>query len=114
EGYDQAFLPVIYEAHIDDDWTDPDGWAKANPNFGVSVRKEYIERECRKAQETPAYENTFRRLHLNQRTQQDVRAIPMDQWDRCGGGADPKEWRERMLLELQGRQCAGGLDLGSV
>src|SRR5690606_16310143 len=49
EGHDPAFLPVIYEAHIDDDWTDPEVWAKANPNYGVSVRREYLERECQKA-----------------------------------------------------------------
>jgi phage terminase large subunit-like protein len=114
EGYDQALLPVIYEAHIDDDWTDPEVWKKANPNFGVSVREDYISRECQKARELPAYENTFRRLHLNQRTQQDVRAIPMDQWDNCGQGAKPLEWRERMIQVLARHSCFGGLDLGSV
>lgn len=114
EGYDSAFLPVIYEAHIDDDWTSPEIWRKANPNFGISVREDYIARECQKAKETPAYENVFRRLHLNQRTQQDVRAIPMDSWDKCGGGVDPKDWRKKMLAELIGKRCAGGLDLGSV
>jgi len=32
---DPSFLPVIYEASIDDDWKDPEIWAKANPNLGV-------------------------------------------------------------------------------
>lgn len=115
EGNDHAFLPVIYEAHIDDDWTDPAVWKKANPNFGVSLKEEYIARECQKARETPAYENVFRRLHLNQRTQQDVRAIPMDQWDACGpAGESASSWRERILQEFAGRECFGGLDLGSV
>lgn len=114
QGFDSAFLPVIYEAHVDEDWTSPDVWKKANPNFGISVREDYIARECQKAKETPAYENTFRRLHLNQRTQQDVRAIPMDQWDKCGGGADPAEWRKERIESLRGQKCMGGLDLGSV
>jgi len=117
---DPSFLPVIYESQPDEDWTDPAVWRQANPNLGVSVSLEYLERECRMAEETPAYQNTFRRLHLNQRTQQDVRAIPMDQWDLCGEGiaADDhraqQSWRERKLQDLTARRCAGGLDLGAV
>lgn len=111
---DPGFLPVIYETDIEADWTDPEVWKKANPNLGISVSLKFLERESKKAREIPAYENTFRRLHLNQKTQQDVRAIPMDQWDVCGGGAKPKEWRERMLQTLARCSCFGGLDLGSV
>lgn len=117
---DPAFLPVIFEASADDDWTDPKTWYKANPNLGVSKQLDYIERECKKAQAIPAYTNTFLRLDLNVRTQQDVRAIPMDQWDLCGGGVAKDDaqaqlaWREHMLSVLAKRRCAGGLDLGAV
>jgi phage terminase large subunit-like protein len=31
---DSSFLPVIYEATLQDDWTDREVWAKANPNMG--------------------------------------------------------------------------------
>jgi phage terminase large subunit-like protein len=100
---DPSFLPVIYGAEPDDDWTDPAVWRKANPNLGVSVSLEYLERECKKAQETPAYENTFRRLHLNQRTETDTRAIQMERWDAIKDAVD-----EEALLS---RECYGGLDL---
>ena len=83
---DPAFLPVIYEAGSQDDWTDSAVWAQANPNLGISVSAEYLERECRRAQETPSYENTFKRLHLNLRTQQDVRWLSLEHWDACGQG----------------------------
>ncbi len=79
-----SFLPVIYEAARDADWTDPKVWADANPNLNVSISQEYLERECRRAQETPTYENTFKRLHLNMQTQQDVRWLSLEQWDACG------------------------------
>ena len=102
---DEAFLPAIYEAGRDDDWTDPETWRRANPNFGVSVREDYIAAECKKAQENPAYENTFRRLHLNQWTSQDERWLPMDRWDACP--SDPVE------IEA-GDTWYGGLDLASV
>ncbi len=113
-GFDPAFLPVIYETLVDEDWTDEKVWEKSNPNLDVSVSRDYLRRECQKAKENPAYENTFRRLHLNQKTSQDARVIPMDKWDVCGKDANPVEWRTRMLESLKGQQCAGGLDLGSV
>jgi phage terminase large subunit-like protein len=104
---DPAFLPVIYAAERDDDWTDPTVWAKANPNLGVSVSREYLERECRRAKETPSYENTFKRLHLNMPTQQDVRWLALEAWDSCG--SEPVE--EAML---HGRHCFAGLDLSTT
>ena len=104
---DPAFLPVIYEAAPDADWTDPDVWAKVNPNLGVSVSVEYLERECRRAQETPTYENPFKRLHLNMRTAQDVRWLSIEQWDACGGTPIDE-------AALYGRECYAGLDLSTT
>ena len=103
---DPTFLPVIYEASISDDWTDEAVWAKANPNLHKSVSIEYLRKECLRAQETPPYENVFKRLHLNIRTQQDVRWIPMDKWDACAGNVDAKA--------LHKQTCYGGLDLAST
>jgi phage terminase large subunit-like protein len=105
--HDPAFLPVIYEADRDDDWTNPEVWAKANPNLGISVSLQYLERECRRAQETPSYENTFKRLHLNMKTQQDVRWLGMEAWDACG-----EEAIEESVLE--GQECFAGLDLSTT
>lgn len=99
---DASFLPVIYEASESDDWTDSVVWERVNPNLGVSIGREYLERECLRAQNEPTYENTFKRLHLNIRTQQDVRWIPMAKWDACDG--EP---------ETTG-PCFAGLDLAST
>lgn len=103
---DETFLPIIYKADEEDDWTLEETWKKANPNYGISIMPEYIRAECKKAQQIPAYENTFRRLHLNQWTSQDTRLIPMDKWNACYYGAvDP--------VALETRPCFGGLDLSS-
>ena len=104
---DSAFLPVIYEAGPQEDWTDPAVWARANPNLGVSVSREYLQRECQRARETPSYENTFKRLHLNMRTQQDVRWLSSDAWDACGNTRID-------LNALRGRVCYGGLTAGTA
>ena len=63
---DPSYLPLIYAVDEKDDWTDPETWAKANPNLGISVKLSYLEEECRRAKDSPAYQNTFRRLYLSQ------------------------------------------------
>lgn len=100
------FLPVIYEALKTDDWTDPKVWHKANPNLGVSLSEAYLRQECERAKETPAYENTFKRLHLNIRTEQATRWLQMDVWDSCDTIV-PVE-------SLVGQSCYCGLDLAST
>jgi phage terminase large subunit-like protein len=104
---DAAFLPVIYEADIEDDWTSPKVWARANPNLNVSLPEMYIADRCQQAKEQPSFQNTFLRLHLNVRTEQVTRLIPMDQWDACG--TEPVS-----PAALQGRECWAGLDLATV
>lgn len=107
---DPAFLPVVYQAEIDDDWKSEKVWAKANPNLGVSVSLDYLRRECQKAVDTPGYQNTFCRLHLNIRTEQDRRWLSLDKWDACADGVMPLAELEKMLA---GRECIGALDLSS-
>lgn len=109
-GHDPSFLPAIFEASVEDDWKDPKVWRKANPNLGVSISEEYLERECKRAQETPTYENTFKRLHLNVRTQNDMKWLDLQKWDASAG--EPK-WKE-LAIELRKRECVGGLDLAST
>ena len=101
---DETFLPVLFEAEDDDDWKSPETWAKVHPGYGVTVSADYFEQECQKAINTPAYENTFKRLLLNMWTEQDSRWISVDSWDEC----------QDDLPELTGRECFGGLDLASV
>lgn len=90
---DDSFYPVLYSAEIADDWTNEDVWRKANPSLGEAVTLDYLRTECDKAKQSPAYENTFRNLHLNQWTEQAIRWIPMHAWDECGGDiSSDGEW----------------------
>ena len=107
---DPETLVVIYAADPEDDWTDPAVWAKANPNLGISVKPEYLAAECKRAQEFPRLENDFKRYHLNLWTEQAVRWLPMDRWDRCQGDLD---WT-RLEASLIGRRCFGGVDLSQT
>ena len=101
---DLTFLPVIYEATKEDDWTAEETWRKCNPNLGVSVSLDYLKDECAKAQRIPRLQNCFKRLHLNRRTPQDVLWLPPDDWKACG--------RDRFALASD-VPVYGGLDLSS-
>lgn len=103
---DSAFLPVIYEASPNDDWHDPETWKKANPNLGVSISMDYLQRAHAQAVAEPRRENPFKRLHLNLRTESVERLIPKRIWDLNDGDLD---WEQ-----YHGRMCTGGLDLGAT
>lgn len=101
---DDSYFAFIAAAGEDDDWMEPATWRKANPGFGATVKVDYLMEQCTRAQASPAYENTFRRLHLNQWTSQESRYIPMHEWDLCA----------MKLPDLQGRVCMAGLDLSTT
>ena len=103
---DEQFLPVIYCADDEDDFLEESTWEKANPNYGVSVKKDYIKAEAKLASELPSYENAFRRLHLNQWTTNETKWLNDTQWMLCDD--------ELNIEKLKGRECYGGLDLSST
>ena len=101
------FLPLIYEIKEGDDWTDEEVWRACNPNLGVTVPLDFYRDELAKAKATPAYENTFRNLYLNQWTEQATRWLSMQSWDECG--AEPLD-----MAALLGSWCWGALDLSTT
>lgn len=100
------FYPAIWETPTDADWTSPETWRAANPNYGISVQQDFYEAECLRAKATPSYENEFKRLYLNMQTEQDKRWLTMADWDACASAATDEE--------LAGCRCYGGLDLAST
>lgn len=107
---DRETLIVVYAADPDDDWTSPETWKKANPNFGISPKREYLEAECAEAMSSARKENDFKRYHLNLWTEQAVRWLPMDKW-----GPASRRWAAPDFeARLAGRRCFGGLDLSTT
>lgn len=86
--WEPTFLPVIYEADPSDDFRSEAIWRKANPNFGVSINRDYFERLVRNAQNNPVELNRFLRLHLNIRTKTETAWIPAHVW--ASGNANPE------------------------
>ncbi len=102
---DPTFYPVIYSASEDADWTDEKVWRACNPALGDFRNLDELASACSRAKEVPAYENTFRRLYLNQWTKQESRYLPMKAWDECDEPFNPEV--------LRGAPCFAGLDLST-
>ncbi len=102
---DPTFLPLLFEAPHDSDWLDEKVWRQANPALGDFRSLEEMRTAAARAKEIPAQENTFRRLYLNQWTEQAERWVSMAAWDAC---------RAAQQERLAGRRCYIGMDLSST
>ena len=100
-----SFLPMIFETDKDADWKDERIWEMANPSLDATVKREFLKSELLEALESPAKQNAFRQLHLNQWTQQSVRWLDMDVWNENGDFVD--------VSILRKEPCFAGLDLSS-
>lgn len=103
---DDSFLPVIYAADEEDDITLEKTWIKANPNYGKSIRKDYMQGEAKRATEIVSYENSFKRLHLNIWTSSVTKWISDSKW--------LENYEDIDIKSLENRECWGGLDLAST
>jgi phage terminase large subunit-like protein len=116
EGVLQDDRFFAFVAMLDDgaDWENELEWAKCNPNFGKSVKVDYLREQAQRAKNDPAALNAFLRLHLNVWTQQDERVILPHQWAACAGTTeDPTITRGKWLQELLGKTCYSALDLST-
>lgn len=103
---DEAFLCCIWTMDKGDDWTKPETWRKANPNWDISVKPHKYESEFKQALAIPSKRAEFMTKKLNiwmKDTQQfiDIEAL--------------KEAKDTKLTidDFEGMPCYGALDLGS-
>lgn len=103
---DDSFYGKIYTAPEKDDISSVKTWRKANPGLGEIISEENMLIEFGKVKASPGYENTFRRLHLNQWTN------VYESWIQDATWMDQDS--SRTIEELDGQLCYGGLDLAST
>jgi phage terminase large subunit-like protein len=84
KGTDESWLGVIFTLDDGDLWHDPANWRKANPNLGVSVQTDDMERACREALATPSAQAGFLTKRLNIWVNSDSAWMDMRAWDACG------------------------------
>jgi phage terminase large subunit-like protein len=101
---DPTMFGIIYSIGDSDDPNEPASWAKANPNWLVSVLQEDMEAAARKAAAMPSALNNFLTKRLNVWVSGESPWMDMRAWDRC---ADT----EMQLADYAGEKCWMGLDL---
>jgi phage terminase large subunit-like protein len=102
---DETFFAFIAHADLTDDWLDPATWAKANPNYGVSVKAADLEALANKARNMPSAAAAFKQDHLNLWVNTNAPWLSVEGW-RTG----QTTWS---LEDLRGATCYGAIDLSS-
>ncbi|HEX5486508.1 MAG TPA: terminase TerL endonuclease subunit [Limnobacter sp.] len=103
---DESTFGIVFTIDDGDDWTDPAVWAKANPNFGVSVLPEDMERASRYAMSMASKQPEFLTKRLNVWVNADHAWMDMRAWDACADDS-------LSLTDFEGERCIIGLDLAS-
>jgi phage terminase large subunit-like protein len=103
---DPAFFQVLYEAPEGSDWTDEAVWRAANPALGDFRDIEEMRAWALESAHKPEQQNSFRRLYLNQWTEQETRWLDMHRWTQC------RTVSPDLVSEWSTLPAYGGLDLG--
>ncbi len=97
---------IIFGIDKDDDWTDPKVLAKANPNFGVSVGRDFLLDAQTTAITDPRKQAVFKTKHLNVWVNAASPWINVQSFQKCGDTTLRRE-------DFAGCPCVPGLDLAS-
>ena len=100
---DESFFSYCFQMDEDDDPLDSEGWLKANPNLGVSVKADYLETQAKYARESALALNRFDRYHSNRLVGSTERAFSIEDWDKCKG--EMSDWSTADSI-------GAGVDLG--
>lgn len=106
---DPAFYGVVFGVDETAEGFDPfseETLRAANPGYNVTVLADYLANKAAKAKATPAELNSYLRLHLNVRTKQTMRWLPLDRWDNGLKSVKDEEWKDRIVYS--------GLDLSAT
>jgi phage terminase large subunit-like protein len=103
---DDTHFAIIWTIDEGDDWTTEEALRKANPNYDVSVSREFLLAQLAEAKRDPRSQAVFKTKHLNLWVAALKGWMNMEQWKRC---ADPK----LDFSAFDGRECWLGLDAAS-
>jgi phage terminase large subunit-like protein len=110
---DETYFAFIAHAEPTDDWTDERTWAKANPNWNVSVKPDDMRALATKAKAMPSAAATFKQKRLNLWVAADAVWLSIDGWRKGQTECPTPEAREAWVNELVGQPCWVGLDNAS-
>ena len=103
---DERQFALIYSIDSGDDPYTLEALIKANPNYGVSVEKTFLERQMETAKVSPSKQNKYLVKHLNVWTTAEANFFNMTDWNAL---ADPT----LKIEDFKGCRCAFAVDLAS-
>lgn len=101
---DKRIVSHVYQAPKDAKLSSKRAWKAANPALDLFRSRADMEKQARKAERMPSFENTFRNLNLNQRVSTVSPFISPDVWKASAGQPQPLH---------AGLTIFGGLDLSA-
>lgn len=81
---DDTHFAIIWTVDDGDDWTSEDALRKANPNFDVSVSRDFLLAQLAEAKRDPHKQAVYKTKHLNMWVAALKGWLNMEQWKRCG------------------------------
>lgn len=104
---DDSTFAIIYTLdEKDDPLEDPTCWIKANPNLGVSVYEDYLEKAVSEAREDPRKQTHVLTKNFNMWVTAEARLVNMVHWKAC---SEPRF----DINDFKGEPCWVGVDLAS-
>ena len=97
-------LVILHEADAEDDPSDPDTWAKANPGLGYCIDFETFAELWEKCKDDPEKRRLFLQYNLNIKQPAGSAIVDIPRWKQLEG---VYTWRDFL-----GMSCYGGLDIG--
>ena len=107
---DDTQFAIIYTIDADDDFTDEQVWAKANPNLNVSVKVNYLKGEVNKASQNASEKASVMVKHFNKWLKNNTLDIWIDESYVLASMRDIKITDEM----FRDQDCIIGIDLASV
>jgi phage terminase large subunit-like protein len=102
---DETFFAFIAHADTDDDWLAESTWAKANPNWNVSINPDDMRSLATKAKGIPAAAATFKQKRLNLWVNATAPCLSPDGWRK-----GQTTWT---VDDMKHEPCFVGVDLAS-
>jgi len=103
-SFDDSYFGVIYTIDEGDEWTDERAWAKANPNYNISVYPDDIKRLAKKAIKLSAARNNFLTKRLDVWVNAAEAWMDMLKWEACID-------HSISIDDFAGEKCWIGMDL---
>jgi len=103
---DETHFCLIYTMDDADDWTSEAALRKANPNFDVSVSRDFLIAQQATAKRDPRAQNIFKTKHLNIWTAAKSSYYNMEEWHACAN-------YDLQIEDFAGKPCYLSADFAS-